>query len=85
MKKAIRGQRITEAEAFAIIVEHQALPFLVNETPVETDELLKLALRYELSAYDASHLELAMRLQLPLATKNDALRAAARSSGIVLI
>ena len=85
LKKAIRTRRITEAEAFEIIAQHESLPFFINETAAPTSELLKLALRHELSAYDASYLELALRLQLPLATKDDALRAAAKQCGIALI
>ena len=85
LKKAIRTRRITETVAFEIIAEHESLPFFVNEAAVPTHELLKLALRHELSAYDASYLELALRLQLPLATKDDALRAAAKQCGVALI
>ena len=41
-----------------------------------------LALRYGLSIYDASYLELAIRHQLPLASLDAALVAAARSHGL---
>lgn len=85
LKKAVRSRRISEAEAFEIIAQQNALALIVNEAPVAIDEILKLALRHELSSYDASYLELAIRLQMPLASKDDALRAAARSCGIALI
>jgi len=39
--------------------------------------ILDLARRYQRSAYDASYLELALRLGLPLATKDEPLRQAA--------
>ena len=53
----------------------------------ETDEhiwadTLELADRYQLTLYDASYLELALRAQLPLATLDDRLARAARQSGI---
>ena len=40
-----------------------------------------LAERYGLSVYDAAHLELALRRDLPLGTRDRALRSAARRSG----
>ena len=43
---------------------------------------LALALRFGLSSYDASCLELALRRQLPLATQDEALRMAAQASGV---
>jgi len=44
-----------------------------------------LAARFQLTVYDAAYLELAQRLQLPLATRDQALRAAASSLGVVLL
>jgi len=43
---------------------------------------LQLARRYRLSAYDASYLELALRLGLPLATLDEELQKAARKAGV---
>ena len=47
-------------------------------------ETLHLARAHKLSAYDASYLELAMRLGLPLATLDDKLRSAAEAVGVLL-
>lgn len=44
--------------------------------------ILQLARRYNLSSYDASYLELAMREDLPLATLDDDLRRAAQRAGV---
>lgn len=44
-------------------------------------ETLHLADRYRLTLYDAAYLELAHRRKLPLATLDQALRAAAQASG----
>jgi predicted nucleic acid-binding protein len=40
---------------------------------------------YRLSAYDAAHLELAIREGLPLATLDDDLRRAASAAGVKLV
>lgn len=42
------------------------------------------ALDFKLTAYDAQYLELALRRQLPLATKDDELAAAAQAHGVLL-
>ncbi|MCU0966242.1 MAG: hypothetical protein MUF08_14610 [Burkholderiaceae bacterium] len=39
-------------------------------------------LRFGLSSYDAAYLELALRRQLPVATQDEALRAAALAAGV---
>lgn len=46
--------------------------------------VLDLARAHGLSAYDAAYLELAMREGLPLATQDEALRAAAQRVGVPL-
>ena len=45
-------------------------------------DVLELAIRHRLSVYDAMYLELAKRLQLPLATLDRALGAAGQSEGL---
>ena len=47
--------------------------------------LMQLARRRGLTVYDAAYLELALRLQCPLATLDRALAKAARAEGVVLI
>jgi predicted nucleic acid-binding protein len=42
----------------------------------------ELAERYDLSAYDAAYLELAMRSAVPLASRDAALNKAAKSAGV---
>ncbi len=46
--------------------------------------LIPLARKHRLTLYDAAYLELALRLQLPLATRDEELRSAATASGAVL-
>lgn len=45
-------------------------------------DTLQLARRYKLSAYDASYLELALRLRIPLATLDENLQKAAKKAGV---
>jgi predicted nucleic acid-binding protein len=47
-------------------------------------DVLDLAREYGLSTYDASYLDLAMRLGLPLATQDGALMKAAKQAGVSL-
>ena len=52
-------------------------------TPTQAlTSILQLARRYNLSSYDASYLELAMREDLPLATLDADLRRAAELAGV---
>lgn len=47
-------------------------------------EVYELSLKYKLTSYDARYLELAKRMNLPLASKDRDLRAAAKKEGVVL-
>ena len=67
---------------------------LIGALPIATDneaaarawrEILPLARAEKLSAYDAAYLELAIRLGLPLFTKDAALGAAARRAGVTVL
>lgn len=65
----------------------------VGALPIEVDtglapgarQLLELALRYQLSSYDAAYLELAMRHGIPLASQDVKLREAAVAAGVTLV
>lgn len=66
---------------------------LLSQLPLEIDsrsgfplavDLLSLARKHKLSAYDAAYLELARRLHLPLATLDRSLQKAAKSLDIAL-
>ena len=46
--------------------------------PIKAQEVVTLALRYQLSAYDSAYLWLAAKLRAPLATFDEKLAAAAR-------
>ena len=81
---ATRRSRIHADEWEMIRASLHALPIEIE--PVSTlrvwETALSLADRFNLSVYDATYLELAIRMRLPLATLDKALAAAATVSGI---
>jgi predicted nucleic acid-binding protein len=84
---AERRRRITLADSAEFI---DLLETLDIEHDDETSErafgrVLDLARGENLTAYDAAYLELAMRLGIPLATKDGALQAAARRVGVEVV
>jgi len=84
---------IARAEAKGLVTEARSETFLemLEGMDIEADAVtfdhamshtLQLARRYKLSAYDASYLELSMRLGLPLATLDQDLQKAAKKTGV---
>jgi predicted nucleic acid-binding protein len=72
------------ARAVELLLE---LPVSIHDTAADLalGPVLDLARTHGLSAYDAAYLELAMREGLPLATQDEALRAAAQRVGVPLM
>jgi predicted nucleic acid-binding protein len=58
--------------------------FMVDRTPADLSRLYQISRRHGLSVYDAAYLELAMRLEIPLATRDTALAAASQSLDLYL-
>jgi len=83
---AKRKKRLNEASQSRFLSLLRALPIqVVQESPERMlGEILALAQEYQLSTYDASYLDLAMRLGLPLATADAALKGAAKRAGVAL-
>lgn len=83
---ATRRGRITRNDWHRIHANLGSLPIDID--PVSTNRVwsvaLELAAEHQISVYDAMYLELAMRLQLPLATLDNALGAAGRSEGLAV-
>jgi predicted nucleic acid-binding protein len=80
---AHRRKRLAESDIATILVSLKALPITVD--PPDADQVMQLpvlALKYQLTAYDAAYLELALRLKLPIATKDAAMKRAMTSCGI---
>ncbi len=83
---AERRGRVTEATVAGFLEYLRALPIVVEQvTPEQVfSRVLPLAREQGLSVYDAAYLDLAMRLALPLATQDGALRAAASRVGVAI-
>lgn len=84
---------IARAEAKGLVTEARSEQFLemLDNVDIDVDnatfahalsDTLHLARRYKLSAYNASYLELALRLGLPLATLDEDLQKVARKTGV---
>ena len=82
MRTACLRQRMTAEKAQQVLARLAKLPIVVDRAGVSPHELLALALRFGLSSYDATYLELALRLQVPVATVDVALKGAAMASGV---
>jgi predicted nucleic acid-binding protein len=87
------GNILSNAESKGRLSEAKILEFLdlLSQLNIETDlettqrgfrEILHIARSHSLSTYDASYLELAMRLGLPLGTKDKKLRQVASKLGV---
>ncbi|MDE0407628.1 MAG: type II toxin-antitoxin system VapC family toxin [Alphaproteobacteria bacterium] len=81
---ATRRRRIGAGEWPVICASLDALPIEIEQVPTSCvwGPALALADRHDLSVYDATYLELALRMRLPLATLDRALAAAARAAGV---
>ena len=81
-----RRKRSTQAQATRWLRLLSALPIAVDtQTPaLAFDPILNLARSHNLTAYDAAYLELAIRLGLPLAARDDVLEKAAAAVGVTL-
>ncbi|OGS80276.1 MAG: twitching motility protein PilT [Gallionellales bacterium GWA2_55_18] len=84
---------IAKAEAKGFVTEARSGAFLemLEGVDIEVDtatfahalsDILQLARRYKLPSYDASYLELALRLGMPLATFDKDLQKAAKKAGV---
>ena len=82
LRTACVRRRLDAQRAQAVVVQIGALPISVDRHPVARSEMLALALRFGLSSYDAAYLELALRLQCPIATQDEAMRQAALACGV---
>jgi predicted nucleic acid-binding protein len=84
---AERRQRITRADSTEFITRLENLVILVDEETVARafTRVLDLARQQLLTAYDAAYLELAMRLGIPLASKDPQLCDAAERVGVTVL
>jgi predicted nucleic acid-binding protein len=80
---AQRRKRIDASQFMRILEAVDSFPVTLQPalTAKQRGDLLNLARKHELTAYDAAYLELALRLDLPLATVDDRLLSAASAEG----
>jgi predicted nucleic acid-binding protein len=78
LKPEERRQALTAVSALNIKADFDGIPLTFRKTT-------ELAEKHGLSVYDAAYLELALREQLPLATKDPPLQSAARKCGVRLL
>ena len=81
---AERKKRLSQADSIRFIALLTELPITIEQEPPERmlKEILALAREHQLSSYDASYLDLAMRKGLPIATLDNGLIAAAKRSQV---
>jgi predicted nucleic acid-binding protein len=84
---AVRRQRIDAAQRQRLAESLHELPVTIDDETVPqawgaTDAL---AMRFGLTVHDAAYLELAQRLDLPLPTLDQPVRAAAGSLGVAVL
>ncbi len=84
---AERRGRIDAAQLAECVALLRELPVAIDEESPQRalDEVLALTRAEGLTTYDASYLELAMRLGVPLATQDKALRQAAEKLGTPIL
>ncbi|MCL2297990.1 MAG: type II toxin-antitoxin system VapC family toxin [Proteobacteria bacterium] len=85
LRTACKRQVMIASQAQELLAQFSLLPIEIHSYSSEPGLLLALALRYDLTSYDAAYLELALRMQLPIATQDVALAEAARSAGVGVV
>ena len=87
LRSAERRKRIDAARRRRLADFLRALPITIDDEMVSRiwDTTARLAASYELTLYDAVYLELALRLDLPLATADQSLIVAAARVGVPVL
>jgi predicted nucleic acid-binding protein len=87
LRIAVRRQRLKTDEFATILARLRILPITVDAETAERGwkDTFALANEYDLTTYDAAYMELAMRLNAPLATLDQELARAARKAGVALV
>ena len=79
-----RRGRIDGADTASFLTDLERLSIRIDRDP-HSDTVLSLSRKHKLTGYDAAYLELARRLDLPLATLDRALIDAAGTDGVPLV
>ena len=83
--KGVVRRKLTEDRAQQIWEELSLLPIRHSGPPLEVSRLLELAVRHNISVYDACYLQEARLKGLPLATNDRDLKDAAESHGLAVM
>jgi len=83
---AERRKRLTKADSIRFLSLISNLPInVIQELPERmTKEILSLAREHQISTYDSSYLDLAMREGLPIATLDSGLKKAAKECEVLI-
>jgi predicted nucleic acid-binding protein len=79
-----RRKRLTVDASSDFLRVLARFPITIDAVP-DGDAIFRFARRYQVSFYDAAYLEVAYRNNLPLATLDKALKAAAEAAGIPVL
>ena len=84
---AQRRKRITEAQGRRFTQLLESLPISISDSHLVSlwSSAVVVARAHGLSVYDGTYLDLAMREGIPLATRDRALRRAARKLGVAIL
>ena len=82
MRTACKRQKMIAAQAHQIVAMLAELPIDIDNASLHPSQVLDLALRYDLTSYDAVYLDLALRRGVPIATRDQALANAAMVAGV---
>lgn len=82
LRSACKRNRMIAQQAQEAIKQLSTLPIDFDCDVPDPAQLLALALRHDLTSYDAAYLELALRKQMPVATQDASLAEAARVAGV---
>lgn len=85
LRTACKRQRLVAAQAQHMLALLAQLPIDIDTTAPNPAQVFDLALRHDLTSYDALYLDLALRHSLPIATQDRALANAALAAGVGLI
>lgn len=85
LRSAERRGRLTPAALAAAAHGLARLPITIDSHRPDGLRIMDVAREYQLSAYDAAYLALAMDTGLPLATLDDSLATAATKAGVRLV
>lgn len=81
----VRRRKLQKSERDEALVDLQSLEIAKHQSAERLSDIVSLSDRHNLTTYDATYLELALRLGAALATLDKDLAAAAKSEGLSVV